>query len=165
MHRGHDHHHHHDGHGAGAGHNHAHAPRPPAQWQTPHQPAAQASETSPNREPDLDLVEAAFVDGFATASDPTSFLRLAQVPFEAVSSEGTQLVLLRVEIDVVADIGALTPQLGGAGFRYDPLPARMVSRRKRLRFAYFDGDGVRVLTLGEVRALTTAAKQAASQER
>ena len=34
-------------------------------------------------EPDFDLVEAAFVTGFASAPDPTSFLRLARIPFTA----------------------------------------------------------------------------------
>jgi hypothetical protein len=37
--------------------------------------------------------------------------------------------------------------------RYDPLPARMVTHRRRLRFVYYDGGAPRVLTLGEVRGL------------
>ncbi len=159
MHRGHDHHHHHDSgalNGAGAGHNHAQPPRRPAQWQTPHQPGTQPSEAPAPSEPDLDLVEAAFVEGFVAASDPTSFLRLAHVAFEATSEDGARLVLLRVEVEALVDIGAVTPQLGGGGFRYDPLPARMLSRRKRLRFCYFDGNGLRALTLAEVRGLTAA---------
>ena len=41
-------------------------------------------------EPDLDLIEAAFVDGFSAASDPTSFLRLAQVPFELTTADGRE---------------------------------------------------------------------------
>lgn len=164
MHREHDHHHHDDGalNGAAAGHNHAQPPRRPAQWQTPHQPGTQPSGATAPSEPDLDLVEAAFVEGFAAASDPTSFLRLAQVPFEAGLENGAKLVLLRVEVDALADVGAVTPQLGGTGFRYDALPARMVSRRKRLRFCYFDGAGVRALTLAEVRALGRLSSDAGS---
>ena len=90
------------------------------------------------------------------ASDPTSFLRLAQVPFEAKAADGTKLSLLRVEIDAVADVGTLTPHLGGGSFRYDPLPGRMVSRRRRLRFIYFDGASPRALDLAEVRGLAAA---------
>jgi hypothetical protein len=142
---------------AGIGHNRPTMPRRPAQWQTPHRddaPAAHAE--SHGAEPDLDLVEAAFVEGFLVASDATSFLRLAKVPFEAAAADGAKLALLRVELDVVADVGSVTPHIGGATFRYDPLPARMISRRKRLRFIYFDGQGLRPLDLAEAVALATA---------
>ena len=44
----------------------------------------------------------------------------------------------------------------GKLMRYDPLPASMVSRRRRLRFVYFDGGAASVLTLGEVRELAEA---------
>jgi hypothetical protein len=67
-----------------------------------------------------------------------------------------RLVLLRVEVDAIADVGAVTPHLGGTSFRYDPLPARMVSRRCRLRFVYFDGERLRALDLAEVRGLCAA---------
>jgi len=132
-------------------HNHP-VPGRPAQWQTPHR------ERTPGKvvrraEPDLDLVEAAFAEGFAEASDPTSFLRLANIPFEAVADDGAKLALLRVEVEAVTDVGSLTPHLGGGSMRFDPLPARMVSRRKRLRFMYFDGTTLRPLDLAQVRAL------------
>ena len=76
--------HHHD-HVHGPGHNHPHAERAPVQWQTPHQPDGATSAPSP--EPDLDKVEAAFVDGFIGAPDPTSFLRLARIPFEIAAGD------------------------------------------------------------------------------
>jgi hypothetical protein len=154
MHQGHDHDHHHHGNGAGAGHNHAGPARGTVQWQTPHKP--QADDHHDHGEPDLDLVEAAFVQGFAVASDPTSFLRLACIPFEAVDPQGRKLVMLRVETEAVTDVGSVTPQLGGGALRYDPLPAKMVAQRRRLRFIYFDGGALRPLTLGEVRGLTPA---------
>lgn len=160
MHRGHDHHH--DGGGghavnkqaAGPGHNQPLQPRPAVQWQTLHHSHGEHGHAHDDREKDVDLVEAAFVEGFLEASDPTSFLRLAQVPFEATAADGATLALLRVEIDAVVDVGSVTPHLGGGSFRYDPLPARMVSRRKRLRFVYFDGRKLRPLDLAEVRGLT-----------
>jgi hypothetical protein len=127
-------------------------PGQPAQWQTPHRDRAQDKTVRP-AEPDLDLVEAAFVEGFTEASDPTSFLRLAQIPFEAVADDGAKLALLRVEVEAVTDVGSLTPHLGGGSMRFDPLPARMVSRRKRLRFMYFDGTTLRPLDLAQVKAL------------
>jgi hypothetical protein len=127
-------------------------PGQPAQWQTPHRERAQ-DKVVRRAEPDLDLVEAAFAEGFAEASDPTSFLRLAQIPFEAVADDGAKLALLRVEVEAVTDVGSLTPHLGGGSMRFDPLPAPMVSRRKRLRFMYFDGTTLRPLDLAQVRAL------------
>jgi len=161
MHRGHDHQTH--DHGAGghshghphdhAGHNHGHGPRRTAQWQTPHLPEPLEESDQPHAEPDLDLVEKAFVEGFASASDPTSFLRLARVPFDAVTRDGTRVNLLRVETGETTDVGAVMPHLGGAGFRYDPLPAAMTSRRRTLRFVYFDGRATVPMTLAEVRDL------------
>ena len=158
MHYGHDHHDH--GHGAGGiglapafGPGHNHAPQRVAQWQRPHLDDARAEAHDGHAEPDLDLVETAFVEGFATASDPTSFLRLAQVPFEALAADGARLALLRVEVDALTDVGNLMPHLGGASFHYDPLPAALVSRRRRLRFVYGDGRGLRTLNFVEVSGL------------
>ena len=156
---GHDHDHHHDhGHRHGHDHHHDHGgpghnggpKRPAAQWQTPHNPGEQPPATA---EPDLDKVEAAFIDGFIDAPDPVSFLRLGRIPFEMVAADGARLNLLRVEIDALADVGSLTPHLGGGSFRYDPLPSRLVSHRRRLRFVYFDGDKLRPLTFTDVRAV------------
>ena len=48
--------------------------------------------------------------------------------------------------------------------RYDPLPARMVTHRRRLRFVYFDGSAPRLLSLGEVRELTTAKESVTPEE-
>lgn len=147
MHEG---HHHHDQANGGFGHN----GRLGRQWQTPHLiPGAPQPEAAP-REPDLDLVETAFVDAFPRAPDPTSFLRLAGVPFVGESNDGKRFSLLRVEVSQTTDIGALTPHLGGAAHRYDPLPAKMTSQRQRLSLVYFDGAGVVALSLAVAKALT-----------
>lgn len=150
MHYGHDH-----NHPPGPGHNHAPEPKRTVQWQTPHLNDA-PEEHHHHGEPDVDLVEAAFVEGFTVASDPTSFLRLARVPFEAKDREGRRLVLLRVEVEAATDVGGVMPHLGGTSFRYDPLPAKMASRRRSLRFIYFDGQALAPLTLADVRGLAEA---------
>jgi hypothetical protein len=159
MHRGHDNDHDHESGAsisavAGVGHNQVNAPARPVQWQVLHSNPEPAVDKAVGAVADLDLVEAAFVEGFLAASDPTSFLRLARAPFRAVTSDGTTLALLRVEIDSIADVGAITPHLGGDTFRYDPLPASMVSRRRRLRFIYFDGTSSRALSLAEILTLS-----------
>ena len=141
-----------------------HSPRPGhnrskdgsvAQWQTPH-----LNEHSPkactNSETDADLIELAFIRALATAPDPTSFLRVAQIPFDAGTSNGTRLVLLRVETENITDVASVTPHIGGESFRYDPLPGRLVTRRERLRFVYFDGRELQVLSLASVRSLQQA---------
>lgn len=142
----HDHDHHHD---HGLGHN---AMRRPAQWQTPHDPAA-SEKAAPAPEPDFDLVETAFITGFLTAPDPVSFLRLARVPLMGRASGGETLHLLRVETDEAVDVASITPHLGGTSMRHDPLPPRMVSRRRRLAFIYFDGQAARRLSFAEALAL------------
>jgi hypothetical protein len=136
-----------------AGHNSERPDRGVVQWQRPHEAGDAYDQQPDDAEPDLDLVETAFAEGFSQASDPTSFLRLAQVPFRALAQDKARLALLRVEVDAVTDVGAVMPHLGGETFRFDPLPASMVSRRRRLRFVYFDGKGLRLLELAEVRAL------------
>jgi len=148
------HHHHHDD----QGHHHPH-PRighngaaPVRQWQTPHWPEDAHREEAP-AEPDLDLVESAFLDAFPRAPDPTSFLRLAGVPFVGRNAEGKTLNLLRVENDQVTDVGSITPHLGGEGFGYAPLPAAMTSRRQTLTFVYQASRGVVRLSLAEAKAL------------
>jgi hypothetical protein len=154
MHRGHDHDHH-NGHGGapGAGHNHSPPPKRAVQWQTPHRPQDHVGHGDEPGERDLDLVETAFAEGFATADDPTSFLRLANIPFEGEAADGSRLALLRVEIEQVTDVGSVMPHMGGETFRYDPLPASMVTRRGRLRFIYRGADGTRALGFTEARAL------------
>ena len=105
----------HDDHDHGHSHTHAHATRhahgqddhaswprpPPSPCRSRPQPRApsRAAWRSGRRrisartrriaaragEADLDQVEAAFVEGFLAASDPTSFLRLAGIPFKATA--------------------------------------------------------------------------------
>lgn len=154
MHQGHDHGHHHHGNGAtgGVGHNHV-TPLRAVQWQTPHKALKEEEHEHDHGEPDIDLVEAAFAESFSSTSDPASFLRLAQIPSDAVDATGTRLVLLRVESEAVTDVGSVMPHLGGGSLRYDPLPAQMVTRRRKLRFVYYDGNAARLMRLAEVRGL------------
>jgi hypothetical protein len=122
-----------------------------AQWQTPHVEGDRASQAPENA--DLDLIEAAFVEGFSNASDALSFLRLGHVPVEARDAADRALSLLRVETQTLTDIGALTPRLGGGAYRYDPLPGRLASQRRKLAFVYFDGSTLHSLSLAEARTL------------
>jgi hypothetical protein len=153
MHGSHDDHQHH-GQGHGVGHNGA--PAKAAQWQTPHIHEDHHEHDHPpvsDEFRDLDLVEKAFCEGFAAASDPTSFLRLAGVPFSATDADGKTLHLLRVEHSAATDVGNITPHLGGGSFRYAPLPARLTSRRNDLGFVYFNGSEAIRLSYGAMKKL------------
>lgn len=148
-----DHHHDHDHDHGGPGHNHPGSG--PVQWQTPHLPHHHHEGEAEETEPDIDLVETSFIEGFSTASDPTNFLRLAGIPLEAEAKDGKRLCLLRVELDQRTDIGSITPHIGGQTYRYDPLPTRMISRRKGLQFIYHDGSELVPLSFAKARALAT----------
>ncbi len=143
-----DHHHFHDE-GVRLGHNRPNA----VQWQIAHEAEGEQPEALNPTERDLDLVEAAFVEGFEQCSDPTSFLRMARIPFVGVDGAGRRLHLLRVETELAADIGSVSPLIGGGAVRYDPLPARLVSRRRKLVFVFHDGAQIERLDLAAVRAL------------
>ncbi|WP_026362954.1 hypothetical protein [Methylopila sp. M107] len=161
MHDGHDHHHDHGGGGHSHahaaphshGHGHNHAPAKTVQWQTPHLPHGHEHAPEDPKTTDLDLVEAAFVEAFSNASDVTSFLRVAGVAFVGEDASGKRFHLLRVETEDMVDVGAVAPLLGGQGVRYDPLPAKMTSRRRRLAFLYHDGKSVQRLDFAAARAL------------
>jgi hypothetical protein len=148
-HHDHDHGDHHEPPHAGTGHNQAPSPRTATQWQTPHRSHTEQNPAA--AEPDLDKVEAAFVESFFAASDQASFLRLARIPFQIALADSGRLQLLRVEIDALTDVGGLTPHLGRETFRYDTLPGQLISQRRRLRFVYFDGNGLRALTFADAR--------------
>ncbi|MER8595990.1 hypothetical protein NKH33_31410 [Mesorhizobium sp. M1182] len=160
-----DHHHHSHDHGDGHHHGpngHHHHPHPvghngppgkPLQWQTPHLPHDHAPEPADARATDLDLVEIAFLEGFSRAPDPSSFLRLAGIPFVGETADGVRLHLLRVETQDMVDVGAVMPLIGGAGVTYHPLPAKLTSRRRRLAFVYHNGQAQTPLDFGEARLL------------
>ncbi len=131
------------------GHNHT---RKAGQWQMPHLRDG-APQPVPDRERDLDLVEISFIDGFQAAKDPTSFLRMANIPFVGLTADGQRLHLLRVETAVNADVGSVTPSFGGGAVLYDPLPAQLVQHRKALSFLYHDGQSVLSLSFAEARQL------------
>jgi hypothetical protein len=147
----HDHDHHAPGVTVGPGHN---RPKAAVQWQVPHRPEGGGADPAPPPERDLDLVESTFVEGFGRTSDPTSFLRLAGIPFVGVDGAGRRLHLLRVEMESLTDVGAVAPLLGGEGIRYDPLPASMVSQRRQLAFVYHDGRAIQRLDFADARRLT-----------
>jgi hypothetical protein len=159
MHDGHDHPPRHRGHrhggngragAAGLGHNLQGGA--PAQWQTP-----QGGPSSPSDgTPDFDLVEAAFCRAAETASDATSLLRLAKVPFIGIDAGGQVLRLLSYRIEQETEVGAIGPGFDAANVVYHPMPASRVRTIRRLKFLYHSGDGLRELGLAAAQNLSDA---------
>src|SRR5258706_6097865 len=119
MHRG----HHHDQESGGSpsepeiariGHNQGNMPVRPAQWQVLHgDPKPGGSEPS-SAVIDLDLVEAAFAEGFLAAGRPTSFFRVGPGPFQGTPPDRAQPWVIRVENDSVPGVRGIrtTPVRG-----------------------------------------------------
>jgi hypothetical protein len=145
-HDGHDHQH--PKHHPGRGHNNP--GRVAVQWQRPEgEPVPIPGEG----EPDLDLVENAFCEAALAASDPTSLLRLARIPFIAELADGTRIRLLSYSIEHEAEIGSVAPGFTAAEPVYHPIPASRVATHRRLRFRYHTAAGLRDFTLAELRGL------------
>lgn len=109
------------------------------------------------------LLEAAFIDGFRTASDRRGFLRLAAVPDEL--PHGLKLVEVRIEDGYT--VGSAAPGFASAELVYQPLPNGMIRGSSRLVFVYVSISQRRELSLADVVALRdggeSGADAAASQ--
>ena len=156
--RRHDHEHLHNGNGGGGGGRAAlrtSSTMRTAQWQAPERSNGY-EQYYRHGERDLEQEESVFVESFNSASDPVSFLRLVRIPFQAHDKAERLLVLLRVECGTSVEVGTAKPQLPGKTMHYTQKVRRMASRKRSLRFIYFDGESPRSLTLSETRELTEA---------
>ena len=111
-------------HAPGAGHNqtgadHLHS----------HLPAHEAAE-------DLQTLTAQFIAGFQAASDKTSYLRLAGIPFEIDGAGGPPLKLVDVAMTTDWQVGTASPAFASRDLSYLPLPGDLVTERTNLRFVY-----------------------------
>jgi len=132
----------------GPGHNTS--PHAASQWQDPK--AGEGPESRPAQH-DLDLVEQEFHRLALTSTDPTSLLRLAQVPFVVDIGGGKLMRLLRVSVSDEIEVGAISPGYGGDDVVYHPVPASRVQHARSLRFVYHTPDGIRAFTYAEIRDL------------
>jgi hypothetical protein len=128
----HDHHHHphdHDHAHHGHGHNHAHGDHLHSHMH--HEDAAA----------DLQVLATQFIDGFLQAADKTSYLKLAGVPFERPSKNGTKaLKLIDVELTTDWQVGTASPSFGSRELSYLPFPGEMVQERTNMSLIYVSLD-------------------------
>lgn len=125
----HHHHHHHDHAPHGHGHNHAHGDHMHSHMHE-HDEAA-----------DLQVLATQFIEGFLQASDKTSYLKLAGVPFERPSKDGAEaLKLIDVELTTDWQVGTASPSFGSRDLSYLPFPGEMVRERTNMSLIYVSMD-------------------------
>ncbi len=132
----HDHHHHHDHAPHGAGHNHAHGDHLHSHMHAEDEAA------------DLQVLATQFIEGFLQASDKTSYLKLAGVPFERSSKDGEKaLKLIDVELKTDWQVGTASPSFGSRELSYMPFPGQMVQERTNMSLVYVSMDEKSVLDI------------------
>lgn len=132
----HVHHHHHRDHEhahphsyAGHGHNHAHGDHLHSHMHDEDEAA------------DLQVLAAQFIEGFLQASDKSSYLKLAGVPFERPAKDGAKsLKLIDVELKTDWQVGTASPSFGSRELSYLPFPGEMVRERTNMSLIYVSMD-------------------------
>lgn len=86
---------------------------------------------------DLQLLCDQFIDGFRSAGDKASYLRIAGIPSEMACAEGgPSLKLVDVEIRSAWQVGTASPSFGSAELSYLAYPGEMISERVNMAFVY-----------------------------
>ena len=145
----HDHSHHHHEHdhdySGHIGHNHSHA--------NDHLHSHTHGNAELERAEELKALSAAFVEGFRNAQDKTSYLRLAQIPFQRKGSDGLKMFLVDANIVSNWQIGTASPAFASPELAYMHYPGKMVSERETMTFIYVSKTQREDIDLGELLKL------------
>ena len=90
----------------------------------------------PDEAADLQILTTEFIDGFRTAKDKMSYLRIAGVPLELPAEDGPSLKLVDVTLTTEWQVGTASPSFGSRELSYLPLPGEMIGERTNLGFVY-----------------------------
>ena len=129
SHMDHTHHHGHD-HAqdmGGVGHNHANSD---------HLHSHVHGQSDAAHADQLKVLSSSFVEGFRTAEDKTSYLRLSGIPFQRSGADGLTLNLVDATIISNWQIGTASPAFGSRELAYLPFPGPMVEARETMNFTY-----------------------------
>lgn len=118
--QGHHHHHPHDHNHAGPDHLHSHV----------------HGVSASDRAEELQALSASFIDGFRSADDKTSYLRLAGVPFHRPGPDGLVQHLVDASILSNWQVGTASPAFASRELAYMPFPGSMVEARETMTFTY-----------------------------
>lgn len=168
----HSHSHHHPGHGHGHrpeyrhdhkhGHEHDHGHAHPHPHGHNHAGAdhlhSHVHGVSPaERADELQALCASFIDGFRSAEDKTSYLRIAGIAFRKTGPDGLAQHLVDAQIVTNWQIGTASPAFASRELVYMPFPGEMIHQRETMTFAYVSltsRDDVDLLTLLKDRVPT-----------
>ena len=92
----------------------------------------------------------AFVEGFRSAEDKTSYLRLAGIPFSRTGPDGLVMHLVDAGISSNWQIGTASPAFASRELVYMPYPGKMVTGREEMIFTYVSLTHRADVPLGEL---------------
>lgn len=101
---------------------------------------------------ELQALSSSFIDGFRSAEDKTSYLRLAGISFHRPGADGLVQHLVDAKIESNWQIGTASPAFASRELAYMPFPGSMVQVRETMTFTYVsltersDVDLIEVLT-------------------
>lgn len=127
SHTDHSHHHDHTQDMGGVGHNHA---------QADHLHSHVHGQSDAAHADQLKVLSSSFVEGFRSAEDKTSYLRLSGIPFQRSGADGLTLNLVDATIISNWQIGTASPAFGSRELAYLPFPGPMVDARETMNFVY-----------------------------
>ncbi|OIQ32894.1 MAG: hypothetical protein BM562_03930 [Alphaproteobacteria bacterium MedPE-SWcel] len=131
----HDHPHHHD-----HDHTHSHAHHGHGH-NHPHGDHLHSHMHHEDEAADLQVLATQFIEGFLQATDKTSYLKLAGLPFERPSKDGAKaLKLIDVELKTDWQVGTASPSFGSRELSYLPFPGQMVQERTNMSLIYVSMD-------------------------
>ncbi|MFK7762077.1 MAG: hypothetical protein AB8B62_02350 [Roseobacter sp.] len=97
---------------------------------------------------ELQVLAAQFIDGFITAKDKMSYLRLAGVPLERPQpGSDVMMKLVDVQLNTEWQVGTASPSFGSRELSYLPYPGEMVTERTNLGFVYVSMEAKDVVDL------------------
>ena len=119
-------------------------------------PLTRAGESDPKLRAE---VESLLVEHDRAADDKTSFLRLANIPFEMEDDDGKPMLKL-VEVNLTNDfqVGTASPGFGTPELAYLPFHGSMVTERTNMNFVYvslFERRDVDLLVFLREKAVTS----------
>lgn len=121
--------HSHDHSHPGPGHNHSHAG-------TEHLHSHVHGQSDKERAEEVKVLATSFLEGFRSAEDKTSYLRLAGIPFQRKGSDGLTQHLVDAAIVANWQIGTASPAFASRELLYMPFPGKMIESRESMTFTY-----------------------------
>ncbi|MHA7772822.1 hypothetical protein [Roseibium sp. M-1] len=89
-----------------------------------------------DRAGEIQALATSFIDGFRSAEDKTSYLRLAGVPFHRPGPDGLIQHLVDAKIVSNWQVGTASPAFASRELAYLPFPGAMVKAREKMTFTY-----------------------------